>query len=341
MEMGRYSRQILFPPIGEAGQEKLKKGRAAIVGMGALGTVIASHLVRAGVGFIRIIDRDIIELSNLQRQTLYTEKDAFEQLPKAIAARQRLGEINSNVKIEAVLTDLNLDNGEDLLKDVNVVIDGTDNFATRYLINDIAVKHNIPWIYGGAVSSRGMFAVIHPGTTPCYRCLFPDAPAGRGETCDTVGVISPITDIIGSFEAVEALKILVGEKSNQNLEQFDIWVNEYFQMDITQGKNPACPCCVGHQFDFLDRTSNSQTAFTSLCGRNTVQINPRSGLEIDFAQTAERLRKIGRVEYNSFLLRFFPDNDITLIFFKTGRAMVHGTNDVAKAKSYYSKYIGS
>lgn len=340
-ELERYSRQILFKPIGEDGQKKLLKSRAAIVGMGALGTVIANHLVRAGVGFVRIIDRDLVELSNLQRQTLYTEQDANSHLPKVIAADRRLREINSSIEIDAVIADLNLDNAEDLLRDVNIIIDGTDNFATRYLINDVAVKYSIPWIYGGAVSSRGMFAVIIPGKTPCYRCLFPEAPAGRGETCDTIGVLSPITDIIGSFEAVEALKILVGAEPNPNLEQLDIWDHSYLQMDISQGRNAGCLCCVKRDFEFLDRSSSQQTSFTSLCGRNTVQISPRKGLELDFEKTAERLKSNGRVEYNSFLLRFFPDDQITMVFFKTGRALIHGTNDIATAKSYYARYIGS
>lgn len=337
----RYSRQILFKPIGLDGQKKLAASRAAVVGAGALGTVIANHLVRSGVGYVRLIDRDVVELSNLQRQILFNEEDASRNLPKVIAAQQKLELINSTVTVEPVIADINLDNAEDLLADVDVIVDGTDNFATRYLLNDVAVKHGIPWIYGGAVSSRGMFAAIKPGQTPCYRCLFPHAPAGSGETCDTIGVLSPVTDIIGSFQAMEAIKILVGANTSPNLEQLDVWDNSFLQMDISEGKNPNCPTCVQHQYDFLDRSSSMQIAYTSLCGRNTVQINPRKKLAPDMKRLAARLRESGKVTSNDFLLRFAPDNDIIMVVFKDGRVLIHGTNDQAKAKAYYAKYIGS
>lgn len=340
-ELERYSRQILFQPIGKEGQMKLLKSRAVIVGMGALGTVIANHLVRSGVGHIRMIDRDFVELSNLQRQSLYNEEDAAGQLPKVIAAEKRLKEINSSVTIEPMIADINMNNAEDLLSEFNVIVDGTDNFLTRYLINDVAVKHGIPWVHGGAVSSRGMFATIIPGQTPCYRCLFPDLPAGRGETCDTVGVLSPITDIIGSFEAVEVLKLLVGAKTNPNLEQIDIWDHSTFQMDISGGRNPNCPTCVQRTFEFLEQKSSHLTTYTTLCGRDTVQIISRNTEELDFNHIADRLREIGQVKVNPYLLRFSPNEEISMVFFKDGRALIHGTNDIAKAKSYYSRYIGS
>lgn len=340
-ELQRYSRQILFQPIGEEGQIKLLESRAAIVGMGALGTVIANHLVRSGVGHVRIIDRDLVELSNLQRQTLYTEEDAINNLPKVVAADKRLKEINSTITIEPIIADINLDNAEELLAGVDVIVDGTDNFMTRYLINDVAVKHGIPWVYGGAVSSRGMFAVIIPGKTPCYRCLFPHVPTGLGETCDTIGVLSPITTIIGSFEAMEALKLLVGAESNSNLEQLDIWYNSSLQMDISEGNNPECPTCRHHHYEFLDRSSHQQVAYTTLCGRDTVQINPRNKQELDFQNTAERLKKSGQVKLNPYMLRFSPEEGITLVFFKDGRVLIHGLNDIVKAKSYYSRYMGT
>lgn len=341
-ELDRYSRQMLFKPIGKEGQEQLINSRAVIVGMGALGSVISNHLVRAGVGYVRIIDRDIVELSNLQRQILYTEEDAKNNLPKAVAAEKRLNEINSTVTVDPIISDLNLENAEDLLTGFDVIIDGTDNFMTRYLINDVAIKHGIPWVYGGAVSSRGMFATFIPGKTPCYRCLFPVIPAGLGETCDTIGVLSPITDIIGSFEAVEALKILVGAKTNPNLDQLDIWYNSSLQMDISEGHNPNCPACVKHEFEFLDRSSHQQIAYTSLCGRNTVQINPRNNKqEIDFAKTAERLKNSGKVQMNPYMLRFSPNEEITMVFFKDGRVLIHGLNDLVQAKTYYSKYMGT
>jgi len=337
----RYSRQILFQPIGLEGQKKLSNSKAVIVGMGALGTVIASHLVRSGVGFVRIIDRDLVELSNLQRQTLYDEEDAANSLPKVVAAERKLNDINSSVVVEAVISDVNLDNAEDLLTGFNVILDGTDNFQTRYLINDVAVKHNIPWVHGAAVSSRGMFSVIIPRKTPCYRCLFPNVPTGLGETCDTVGVLSPLTDIIGSFQAMEAIKLLVGSNPTSNLEQIDIWYNSSLQMDLTKGRSPECPTCGNGQYDFLDRSSHQQISYATLCGRDTVQINPKNRQGINMKEQAERLKKSGKVNGNPYLLRFSPDNEITLIVFKDGRVLVHGTDNVVKAKSYYAKYIGS
>lgn len=335
----RYSRQILFPPIGKEGQQRLLKSRVAVVGIGALGTVIASQLVRSGVGYVRLIDRDLVELSNLQRQTLFDEEDARLHLPKAITAEKKLRAINSTVHIQAVITDLTVDNAVELLTDVDVILDGTDNFQTRYLINDVAVKYGIPWVYGGSVSSRGMFAVIKPGITPCFRCLFPDVPSSSGETCDTIGVLSSITNIIASFQVMETIKLLVGAQTSPNLEQIDIWNNSFFQMDISDGKNPNCPACVHHQFDFLERSSR-QTTYTTLCGRDTVQINFRNKQSLDFEKLASRLKKIGKVAWNEFLLRFSPNDQTTIVIFKDSRVLVHGTNDIVKAKSLYAKYIG-
>jgi molybdopterin-synthase adenylyltransferase len=340
-KLERYSRQILFQPIGKTGQQKLLHSRAVIVGMGALGTVIANHLVRSGVGYIRFIDRDFVELSNLQRQTLYSEADAKQQLPKVVAAEKRLKEINSTVQLDPIIADLNMNNAEELLNGFDVIIDGTDNFLTRYLINDVAVKHNIPWVYGGAVSSRGMFATIIPDKTPCYRCLFPEIPIGFGENCDTVGVLSAITDIIGSFEAVEAIKLLVGNLTNPNLEQIDIWDNSSLQMDISQGRNPNCPTCAQHRFEFLETSASHPTTYTTLCGRDTVQIIARNQQSFDFTKMADRLHKIGQVKQNDYLLRFIPDEEISMVLFKDGRVLIHGTNDIVKAKSYYSRYIGT
>jgi len=340
-DLERYSRQILFQRIGETGQLKLLNSKVAIVGVGALGTVIANHLVRSGVGYIRLIDRDLVEFSNLQRQTLFDEEDASFQLPKVIAAQKRLNKINSSVTIDAHIADINLDNAEELLTGMDCIVDGTDNFMTRFLINDVAVKYRVPWVHGAAVSSRGMFTSIIPGKTPCYRCLFPNVPTGTGETCDTVGVLSPLTDIIGSFQALEAIKILIREKTTPNLEQIDIWDYSTMQMDISEGRNPHCPTCVNHQFDFLDRSSDQQIAYTTLCGRNTVQINPRNKRELDVRKLAENLKKSGNVSGNDYLLRFSPDVDTSIVVFKDARVLIHGTNDVVKAKLLYSKYIGN
>jgi molybdopterin-synthase adenylyltransferase len=340
-DLERYSRQILFSGIGEEGQKKLLKSKVAIVGVGALGTVCANHLVRSGVGYIRLIDRDVVDLSNLQRQSLFNEEDVHLNLPKAVAAGMRLNTINSTVTIDAAIKDLNLDNAEDLLAGVDCIVDGTDNFMTRYLINDVAVKFGIPWVHGAAVSSRGMFAVIKPGETPCYRCLFPQVPTGRGETCDTIGVLSPITDIVGSFQAMETIKLLIGAATSSNLDQIDVWDTSFFSMDISEGKNPQCPTCVKHQFDFLDRLSSLQESYSSLCGRDTVQIYFREKRERDLIKLSEHLKKNGKVNGNQFLLRFSPNPETTIILFKDGRVLVHGTNDIVKAKLLYSKYIGN
>lgn len=339
-KLERYSRQILFKPIGEEGQLKLMTKKAVIVGMGALGTVISNHLVRSGVGHVRLIDRDLVEVSNLQRQSLYDEEDAEKNLPKVIAAEKKLKKINSTVTVEPIISDVNLDNAEELLGGFDVIVDGTDNFSTRYLINDVSIKLGIPWVFGAAVSARGMHAVFIPGKTPCYRCLFPEVQTGLGETCDTVGVLSPITEIIGSFEAVEALKILVGAETNPNLEQFDIWYNSPLQMDVSKGKNPECPACVHHQYEFLDRSSKQQISYAILCGRDTVQINPRNVNEFDLSELAERLKESGKVMVNSFLLRFSPEENIKMVFFQDGRVLIHGVDDIAAAKSYYSRYMG-
>lgn len=337
----RYSRQILFPHIGQHGQEKLAKSRVAIVGAGALGTVIANHLTRSGVGFIRIIDRDFVEQSNLQRQMLFDEIDALESKPKAVAAFEKLIKINSSIVIEPVVTDIHAWNAEELLSDANLILDGTDNFLTRYLINDVSIKFNIPWIHGGAVRSRGMFAVFTPEHGPCYRCLFPTPPQGQTETCDMVGVISPVTHIVGSFEATEALKILVDDhkKLNTNLEQYDIWFNDEMKMDISRSKNPKCPACVDKNFEFL-KASYHGDDYAALCGRNAVQISPREERKVDLEKMKQSLAKIGSVELNPFLLKCHLDQ-ITLVLFKNGRVIIQGTDDITKAKSLYAKYIGS
>ncbi|MEH7180852.1 ThiF family adenylyltransferase [Neobacillus vireti] len=340
-DLGRYSRQMLFSGIGKEGQLKLLKSKVAIVGVGALGTIAANHLVRSGVGYIRLIDRDVVDLSNLQRQSLFNEEDVNLNLPKVIAAQKRLNTINSTVTVDAVIADVNVDNAEDLLSGFDCLIDGTDNFMTRYLINDVAIKYGIPWIHGAAVSSRGMYAVIKPGITPCYRCLFPHVPIGRGETCDTIGVLSPITDIIGSFQAIEAIKLLTGAATSPNLEQIDIWDPSLFSMNIMDGKNPHCPACVNRQFDFLNRSSSLQESYSSLCGRDTVQIYFREKQERDLLKLGERLKMHGKVTGNQFLLRFSPDKETSIVVFKDGRVLVHGTNDIVKAKSMYSRYIGN
>lgn len=337
----RYSRQMLFAPIGVKGQEQLGQKKVAIVGMGALGTVLANHMVRAGVGHVRLIDRDFVEASNLQRQMLYDEQDAAQHLPKAVAAAAKLRAINSGVRVEAFVADLHANNAESLLADADLLLDGTDNFQVRYLLNDVAVKHQIPWIYGGAVRARGMCAVIRPGITPCFRCLFPHSPAGRTETCDTVGVIGPIIHVIASYQAAEALKLLVGatESLNPNLEQIDLWDNDSLSIPIAEGRNPACPACVMGQFEYLEMRSAETEEFATLCGRDTVQISPGKPQSVDLPRLAQELKKLGDVEQNRFLLRFHT-GEHTLVFFQDGRVLVQGTPDIATARTLYARYVG-
>lgn len=337
----RYSRQLLFSPIGSKGQIKLADSHVAIVGMGALGSVLANHMARSGVGFIRIIDRDFVEPSNLQRQILYDEEDARNSLPKVVAAKEKLQAINSDVAIDPVLTDLNATNAEKLLKDSDVILDGTDNYQVRFIINDVSVKYRTPWIYGGAVSAKGMFSVIRPGVTPCLRCLFDRPPAaGNTETCDTVGVISPIVDIIASYQAVEALKLLVGDDDhvNPNLEHFQLWDNQHSQIGLEMSNKAQCPACKDRIFEFLDPAQEKEQV-TTLCGRNTVQIRSQDSEKIDLDEMAERWENLGTIEKNPFLLRLHLD-DYTLALFPDKRVLVQGTDDATTARSLYAKYIG-
>lgn len=336
----RYSRQLLFAPIGKAGQEKLEISRVTIVGAGALGAVLANHMVRAGVGYVRIIDRDFVEMSNLQRQMLYDEEDAAKHIPKAAAAAEKLKRINSQVTIEPVIADITAVNAEELLTNCDLILDGTDNFAIRFLINDVAVKHNIPWVYGGAVSAKGMFTAIRPHITPCLRCFIPEPPTG-GETCDTAGVIGPIIHIVASYQAVEGLKLLVGdEKSyNPNLEHMEVWRNMHTRMNMSNKRNPNCPTCGKGHFTFLELSGDEDT-ITSLCGRDSVQISPTQDRKLDLRVMEQRLARLGDVERNKFLLRFHTE-DYVLVIFPNGRVVIQGTDDIAIARSLYARYIGS
>ncbi|UKS24385.1 ThiF family adenylyltransferase [Paenibacillus sp. HWE-109] len=338
----RYSRQILFSPIGTEGQRKLVNSRIAIVGMGALGTVLANHMVRAGVGYVRLIDRDFVDTSNLQRQMLYDEEDANTTTPKAIAAARRLELVNSLVRIEPHVTDLNATNAEELLSDVDVILDGTDNFSVRFLINDVSIKLGIPWIYGGAVASRGVSLTIIPGQTPCLRCLFTQVPAaGTTETCDTAGVIGGIIHIVASHQATEALKLLVGaqEQLNLKMQQWDLWFNQQSAIRVDSAKKPDCPACAMKQYDYLEASIESDT-IQSLCGRNSVQIHPVVPSTKPLEYWEERLKPLGPVEKNRFLLKFHAAPDLQLIIFPGGRVLIQGTDDLIQAKSLYSRYIG-
>lgn len=335
----RYSRQILFQPIGNSGQEKLLKSRVLLVGCGALGASHAEILARAGVGFLRIVDRDFVEFTNLQRQTLYSESDAKERLPKAIAAKNRLAKINSEIEIDAVVADVNHSNIENFVKDVDLILDGTDNFQIRYLINDACVKLNKIWIYGAAVSSYGTTMTIFPNETPCLRCIFEEMPgAGTSPTCDTAGVIQPIISSISAIQTTEALKILTGnpEKLHKSLIQIDVWQNDWRKIKL--GK-PAedCKCCGKRNFEFLDVESSG--FFAVLCGRNAVQIAPPKPAQINLGNLADRLKNLGQVKVNEYLLRFNVD-DLELTVFRDARAIIRGTDDVSTARSVYAKYVG-
>jgi len=335
----RYSRQILFPEIKRAGQEKLLNSRVLLVGCGALGAAHAETLTRAGVGFIRIVDRDFVESSNLQRQSLFSESDAKDRLPKAIAAKNRLMEINSEIEVEAIVADVNHSNIESLIKDCDLILDGTDNFQTRYLVNDACIKQNKIWIYGAAVSSYGVTMTIQPNVTPCLRCIFEEMPgAGKAPTCDTAGVIQPIINSISAVQTTEALKILTGnfDSLHKSLMQIDIWRNEWRKIKLG-APNAECPTCACKNFEFLDAESSEFSAV--LCGRDAIQISPPKPSDLDLPALAEKLKNIAEVKQNEYLLRLTV-GELELTVFRDARAIIRGTDDVAAARSVYAKYVG-
>jgi adenylyltransferase/sulfurtransferase len=336
----RYSRQILFPGIGKAGQEILSNSRVVIIGCGALGASHAEMLSRAGVGRLKIVDRDFVEFTNLQRQTLFRERDAAERLPKAVAAKTRIAEINSEIEVEAVVTDVNQSNVEQIIAPGDLVLDGTDNFQIRYLLNDASIKLGKTWIYGAAVSSYGTTMTIIPGETPCLRCIFEEIPdAGSTPTCDTAGVIMPIIASISAIQVTEAIKFLVGDRISLHgsLMQIDVWQNDWRKIKLS-GLNPDCPACGLHRYDFLD--AESQEFAAVLCGRDAVQIAPSAATRIDLSAFSEKVAHLGDVKRNEHLVRFVSgDNEITV--FRDGRAIVKGTDDIAVARSLYARYVGA
>jgi adenylyltransferase/sulfurtransferase len=332
----RFSRQIRFAPLGNQGQENLAAATAVIAGCGALGTVQASLLARAGLGTIRLIDRDYVEESNLQRQLLYTEADACQGLPKAEAARRHLLDANSGIRIETHVSDLNPENADDLLAGAGVILDGTDNFETRLLINDYSVREGIPWIYGAAVASYGIAMPVIPGDSACFRCIYPEPPAGAQPTCETAGVLGPVTSLIGSIQAMEAMKILSGRLSAVRRRIFtaDLWQGPVRETAMPP-RDVDCPCCGKRDFTFL----NGRRAPVSLCGRNAVQIHELRR-PLDLVELAARLNGLGAVRANEFALRFTTGNhEITV--FPDGRAIIKGTTDIGVARGIYSKYIGN
>jgi adenylyltransferase/sulfurtransferase len=340
--LDRYSRQVRFPALGEAGQRALLKSRVTLCGCGALGTVLANHLVRAGVGFLRIIDRDFIETHNLQRQILFDEQDVKDNLPKAEAAARKLRLINSSIEIEPVVTDLDHTNALQLIGDADLILDGTDNFETRYLINDAAIKLEKPWVYGGVIGSEGQTMTIVPGKTPCLRCLIETAPPpGMTPTCETAGVLGPAVAVIASFEAIEAIKLLTGahDALNRELIMVDVWDWTFRQLKVAGllGK-VDCPCCKHRRFEWLEGAMGSHT--TTLCGRNAVQVAARRAEPLDFPDMARRLTTLGDVRHNAFMLRFATEG-YEFTVFPDGRAIIKGTNDIAKARTLYSQFVGS
>lgn len=334
-EKGRYSRQIILDEIGEEGQEKLMKSSAIIVGCGALGSVIANNLARSGIGNIQIVDRDLVEVNNLQRQTLFDENDI--DRPKAIVGAEKLAMVNSDITIKAVVEDLNHTNIEKIIETCDVVIDGTDNMETRFLLNDACVKNGIPWIYGGAIETQGMSMNIIPGKTPCLRCIVSDLPgAGSLPTCDTVGVLNTIPAVIASIECTEALKILLGKPASKELLIYDIWKHEFQAIKVK--KNDKCECCANHNFEFLN--GEKKELLTSLCGSNAIQITPYRKEGLPFEKLAQNLRKVGSVHVTEFLIKFEAGQH-KLIIFRNGRTIIYGTTDEKIARSLYAKYIGA
>ncbi len=341
-QLARYSRQMLFEPLGEAGQRRLRLSSVTLIGCGALGTVLASTLVRAGVGALRLVDRDFVELDNLQRQILFDESDVSDNLPKAEAAARKLRKINSAVEISGVVADVNPGNVESFCREADLILDGTDNFETRFLINDVAVKNNLPWVYGACIGSEGLVMPILPHETPCLRCIWEDAPPpGVAPTCDTVGVLGPVVNVVASLQALEAMKILMGKTDAliRRLVTIDLWTGRHRALDMSSAlQSGNCTCCKQMRFEFLAGRGAAEA--TSLCGRNAVQVLPAAGAQVDLREVGNRLSGRLRVTSNAYLLKFALD-DYQITLFADGRAIVKGTADPAVARSIYAKYVGA
>ena len=351
LRSSRYHKQMLFSGIGELGQQRLKNSTVLLAGCGALGCVLADSLTRAGVGHIRIVDRDFVELSNLQRQILFDEDDANQQLPKAVAAHRRLSRVNSEINIEPVVANLDFSNIQKLCQNVDLILDGTDNFETRYLINDAALEFQIPWIFTGVTGSSGQVLPILPGKSPCLRCLMPTPPPpGASETCDTAGVLGPAIGALASLEAALALKLLCGHAADiqPQLTLLDVWTGKHRHVDLTPLlQSHSCNAC--HQNERLWLHGERRTASTVLCGRNAVQISPAETLLLSLEELANRLRKSGQISLNRFMLRLninppettTSETPVEITVFPDGRAIIRGTSDPAIAQSLYSRYIGT
>lgn len=334
----RYAPQIRFSPIGEQGQNLLQNSRIAIVGVGALGGAIANHLVRAGVGYLRIIDRDVVDISNLQRQTLFQERNAALGLPKVIAAKAHLQQINSSIEIVALAEDVTAKNVEALLSDVDLILDGSDNFSTRYLINEVSLKYNIPWIYGAIVADIGETCTFIPGQGPCFSCIHPESPQiDLMPTCDTAGVIGPIVQLIAACQAAEALKILIKDfdKIRKSLLHIEMW--SFVQLEIKLPIHSSCPVCSEGHYPYLQREEGESV--TLLCGRDTVQVRPKEAKHLDLVQLGKKLSPLGIVRLSPYFLRFDKE-PYQLSIFPDGRVLVHGTSEGSVARGLYAKYLG-
>jgi adenylyltransferase/sulfurtransferase len=337
----RYSRQTRFAPLGPDGQAKLAAARVAVVGCGALGSVVAMTLARAGVGFLRLVDRDIPELSNLPRQVLFDEADVAAGLPKAVAAAGRLATINSQIAIEPVVADLSAANAADLLGGCDVIVDGSDNFEARFLVNEVACRRRVPWVHGGAIGAEGRVLAIVPGRTACLRCLIPEPPAaGSLPTCDTAGIIGPAAVVVGAVEAAEAIKLVVGapEAASNRLLVCDLWSNVWRTVDLAPLVAAGCPTCRAADYPWLEGRLGSRP--TPLCGRDAVQV-PSAGGGVDLAAVAARLALVGTVVANRWIVRADVEEGIQLAVFADGRAIVTGTREEARARAIVSRYLGA
>lgn len=334
-DLSRYARQVVFPGIGEEGQRRLLAARVTIVGVGATGTVLANNLARAGVGYLRLVDRDFVEWHNLQRQTLFGEHEARMGMPKAIAAAEHLRHVNSQIQIEPVVADVTPENVEALVADVDVVMDGTDNFETRYLLNDICVKLGKPWVYTGVVSSYGMTMTIVPGQTPCLRCLYPEPSPASGDTCDIVGVLNGAAGVLASRASVEALKLIVGQGTlNAGVIHVDVWNNSSDEFQVA--RRADCPTCGRGEFPFLEGMADMSV---SLCGRDAVQVRPVGRHHLDLSVLGARLAPLGNVHVTPYLLRLTVEGHEVTVF-PDARAIIKGTHELSVARSLYAKYIG-
>jgi len=338
----RYVRQSQFDPIGVAGQQQIEQSRVAVLGCGALGSVTAELLARAGVGSLRLIDRDLVEWSNLQRQSLYTEADAEAGRAKVEAAANHLRQINSTIQIDEVVADVTSANVADCLGKVDLVVDGSDNFPLRLLLNDYSLRHRIPWVHGGCIGATGQVRLFH-GRSPCFRCLVPSPPdPATVATCDTAGVLGAATHLIASLQVAEALKILSGNADATRTEVWavDLWANQLRSIRLDETLSPDCPACVGGQFDFLDAAAPDATAATGLCGRDAIQI-AGGHFRVDFDRIAKAWRPVGTVEKTRFFVRLSIDEAQSLTLFRDGRALITGVRDTAHARTLYDRFVGS